>query len=143
MVWLYIWLGVVAVTLVVEFLTLDLVSIWISLGAFIAMILAGCGVRFEIQIIVAIVVSVASLLGLRKLTMKFLNKNTEKTNIDLVIGTKTKLLSPITKDEMGTIKVNGIVYSAKTEDQQEIKEGEQVELVRMEGNKFIVKKENK
>ena len=143
MVWLYIWLGVVAVTLVVEFLTLDLVSIWISLGAFIAMILAGCGVRFEIQIIVAIVVSVASLLGLRKLTMKFLNKNTEKTNIDLVIGTKTKLLSPITKDEMGTIKVNGIVYSAKTEDQQEIKEGEQVELVRMEGNKFIVKKEKK
>ena len=143
MVWLYIWLGVVAVTLVVEFLTLDLVSIWISLGAFIAMILAGCGVRFEIQIIVAIVVSVASLLGLRKLTMKFLNKNTEKTNIDLVIGTKTKLLSSITKDEMGTIKVNGIVYSSKTEDQQEIKEGEQVELVRMEGNKFIVKKENK
>lgn len=141
MTWLYIWLGVVAVTLVIEFLTLDLVSIWISLGAFFAMILAGCGVRFEIQIAVAIVVSVASLIGLRKVTMKFLSKSKEKTNIDLVIGTKTKLLSPITKDDMGTIKVNGIVYSAKTEDEHEIKEGEHVIIVKMEGNKFIVKKE--
>lgn len=143
MAWLYIWLGVVAVTLVVEFLTLDLVSIWISLGAFVAMILAGCGVRYEIQIAVAIVVAVASLLGLRKLTMKFLLKSKEKTNIDLIIGTKTKLLSDITEDDMGTIKVNGIVYSAKTENGEEIKEGEHVEIVKMEGNKFIVKKEKK
>ena len=85
MTWLYIWLGVVAVTLVVEFLTLDLVSIWISLGAFVAMILAGCGVRYEIQIAVAIVVAVASLLGLRKLTMKFLLKSKEKIGIIRIV----------------------------------------------------------
>lgn len=143
MTWLYIWLGVVAVTLVVEFITLDLVSIWISLGAFVAMILAGCGVRYEIQIAVAIVVSVATLLGLRKITMKFLMKSKEKTNMDLVIGTKAKLLSDITEDDMGTIKINGIVYSAKTEKGEEIKAGEHVEIVKMEGNKFIVKKEKK
>lgn len=141
MTWLYIWLGVLVVTLVVEFFTLDLVSIWISLGAFVAMILAGCGVPYEIQIIVAIVISVACLIGLRKTAMKFLNKSKEKTNIDLIIGTKTKLLSKITLDGTGTVKVNGIVYSAVSENGEEINEGERVEIVKMEGNKFIVKKE--
>ena len=141
--WVYIWLGIVAVTMILEFITMDLVCIWISLGALVAMILAACSVGFEIQIAVAIVISIACILGLRKVTLKFLLKNKEQTNLDLIIGVKTKLLTPITKDEMGSLKHNGITYSAITENGEEIAENEYVEIIKIEGNKFIVKKESK
>ena len=142
MIWLYVWLGIMVVTLVVEFLTQELVSIWISAGAFISMILAGCSVSLEIQIIVALAVSLACLIGLRKITLKVLNRNKEKTNIDIVVGKKLKLLTPITKDSSGSVKYNGIVYTAITENNEELEESNYVIVKKVEGNKFIVEKEN-
>lgn len=140
MIWVYIWLGVVAAAMILEFITMDLVSIWFAIGALVAMILAACGVGYEIQIVVAIIISIACILGLRKVTLKFLNKNKDKTNMDLIIGVKTKLLTSITKDEMGSIKHNGITYSAITEDDSEINEGEYVIIKEIKGNKMIVEK---
>ena len=109
MIWIYIWLGVVVLSLIIEFVTMELVSIWITAGSLIAMILAACGVSYEIQIIVAVAVSIACIIGLRKITLKFLNKNETKTNADSLIGTKAKLITSITADEMGTVKYNGII----------------------------------
>ncbi len=140
MLWLYIWLGVVAVTLIVEFLTMELVSVWLSIGALVAMILAACGVGYEIQIVVMIIVSISCLLGLRKITLKYLNKNKDKTNTDLLIGTKTKLLSNISEDDMGSVKINGVVWSAVSENNEPISQESLVEIKKIEGNKLIVKK---
>lgn len=140
MMWLYIWLGVVAVSLIIEFVTMELVSVWISIGALVALILAAFGVGYEIQIITMIVVSIACILGLRKVTLKFLNRNKDKTNLDLIVGTKTKLLTPITENEMGSIKINGVVWSACTENLSQIEKGSFVEVEGVEGNKLIVKK---
>lgn len=140
MMWLYIWLGVVAVSLIIEFVTMELVSVWISIGALVALILAAFGVGYEIQIITMIVVSIACILGLRKVTLKFLNRNKDKTNLNLIVGTKTKLLTPITENEMGSIKINGVVWSACTKNLSQIGKGSFVEIEGVEGNKLIVKK---
>lgn len=140
MTWVYIWLGVVVVTLVVEFVTFDLVSVWLSCGALVALILAACKVSYEIQIIVAVVISLVLILSLRKVALKWLTKSKEKTNIDLIIGKKVKLLSKITEDQMGTVKINGITYSAKSSNDEQINEGEYVIIEKIEGNKLIVKK---
>ena len=140
MMWLYIWLGVVAVTLIIEFITMELVSIWLSIGALVAMILAACGVGYEIQLIVMVVVSIGCILGLRKITLKFLNRNKDKTNVDMLIGTKTRLISDITEDQPGSVKINGIVWSAVTENLEEIQKDSFVEIEKIEGNKLVVKK---
>lgn len=141
MVWLYIWLGVVVVSMIVEFITMELVSIWITIGSLVAMILAACKVGYEIQIITMVVISIACLFGLRKVTMKFLNRNKEKTNTDLIIGEKAKLLEDITKDSLGLVKINGISWSCKSEDaDEEILKGNYVIVEKIEGNKLIVKK---
>lgn len=81
MTWLYIWFAIIAVSLVVEFITMKFISVWISVGALCAMILSVFGVHYLIQIVVMIVVSVACLLGLRKVTIKFLNKDKNKQKI--------------------------------------------------------------
>lgn len=141
MLWIYIWLGVVALSLILEFVTMELVSIWVSVGALVSLILAACNVGYEIQIIVCVAISIACILGLRKITLKFLNRNNEKTNTELLIGTRVKLLSDITSDEMGSIKHNGVVWSAVSADGSEIKKDEFVIIQQIEGNKLIVKKE--
>jgi len=74
MTWLYIWFSVVVLSIVVEFFTTRLISIWFGIGALFAMILSAFGVWCQIQIIVMIVVSVLGLFLLRKPTLKLINK---------------------------------------------------------------------
>lgn len=138
--WVYIWLGVLALSLIIEFVTMELVSVWVSLGSLVAMILALCGVQIEIQIAVFVVVSVACILGLRRVTLRLLNKSKGKTNLDAVVGTQQKLIKSISKDENGLIKYNGIEWTAKSQNNEDIQIGEYVEVLEVEGNKFIVKK---
>ena len=138
--WVYVWLIVFAVCLIFEFVTFEMVSIWVCVGALVAMLLAFCHVPYEIQIIVAIAVSILCIIFLRKFTLKFLSKNKDKTNIDENIGKKVTLIKKITAEEPGLIKINGIEWHAVSENNEEIKENEKVEIVRVEGNKFVVKK---
>ena len=142
MYWIWIWVAVVAISLIVEFATMEMVSLWTAVGGVCALILAACEVGFEIQLIVFFGVSIILLLSLRKITIKYLLKNTQKVGTERVIGTKTKLLSEITNDEPGTIKVNGVVWSATTDNGEPLAANTIVEFVEIRGNKFIVKKEN-
>lgn len=137
--WIWIWLVIIVVCMLVEALTLEMVSIWFILGALIALIMAGCGVPVTYQVITAIAISFICLLSFRRLALKLLKKDTQKTNLERTFGEKTKLITPITEDDMGTIKVNGVVYNAKTENNVCLNAGTEVELIKLDGNKYIVK----
>ena len=137
-VWVYIWLGVFVATLVVEFFTFELVSVWIAVGALVSMVLAICGVALEIQIIVCVAVSIACLLGLRRVALKFLNRNSDKTNVDLVVGQRVKIISEVNEDNLGTVRVNGVLWSVKSEDDKPILPGEYATVTKVDGNKLVV-----
>ncbi len=138
--WVYIWLGILAVSLVVEFLSMELVSIWVSVGSLIAMILAFCNVPVIAQLIVFGVVTIACILGLRRVALKFFFRNKGKTNLDAIIGTNHKLIKKVNSEELGAIKINGVEWSVKSLDDEEIEVGNFVEIVSIDGNKFVVKK---
>lgn len=138
--WIFIWLGVLAVSLVIEFFTFELVSVWIAFGALISMIMAFIGTGYEAQIIVCVTVSIVCILGLRKVTLKFLNRNKESTNIDMAIGKTVKLITRTDDDEVGSAKYNGVVWSVKEEKDGTIEAGEYADIVKVDGNKLIVKK---
>ena len=59
--------------------------------------------------------------------------------MECIFREKTKLLTPIGEDSLGTVKVNDVVYNAKTEDGSCLDAGSEVELIRLDGNKYIVK----
>jgi len=139
--WIWIWVAVIVISLIVEFGTLEMVSLWTAIGGIVALILAACKVGLEIQLIVFFAISIILLLSLRKIALKYLLKNNTKLGTSGLIGTKHKLLSPITNDNMGTIKINGVVWSVALEKGTELPEGTIVSIVRLEGNKFIVKEE--
>ena len=137
--WLWIWLAVASVSLILEFCTMEMVSLWTAIGGLIAMILAACGVKLEFQLIVFFATSITLLLSLRKISLKFLQKDNTKTNSDSLIGTTHTLVSDIKENNMGTITISGVTWNAKTIDNSSIKAGKKVEIIEIKGNKLIVK----
>ena len=140
--WIYIWLAVFAISMLIEFLSFELVSVWVSVGSLIALVLAALNVGYEIQIIVAVSVSVICILSLRKVALKLLSKNKEKTNIDAAVGKTVHILESSTEDTFATAKYNGIVFNVTTEDNSPLTAGEFAKIVKIDGNKLIVKKIN-
>ena len=137
----WVWLGVIALTAIVEFISLDLTSIWFTIGAIIPFILSSIGgVRWEIQVATFVVVSALLLIFLRKITRKFLLKNANyKTNVDALIGKKVRMIERTDFETLGAVKINDVVWSARAEKSETIEKGQIVEVVRVDGNKLIVK----
>lgn len=138
----WVWLAVIIVTAILEFATMEIVSIWFTLGAIVPLILSATNaVRWEIQIVIFVVISALLIVSLRSVTKKFLLKNSDgKTNIDALIGQKYRMLSRTDFENVGSVKVNDVIWSAIGVDQQTIEKDEIVEIVRVKGNKLIVKK---
>ena len=137
MVW--IWLGVIVVALVVEFMTVSMSSLWFALGGIVSLILAAFGVGLVWQIVAFSIISFVCLLSLRKVTLKFLYRNKElKTNTNAMIGKQYFLIDEINEHQSGTIKVDGVVWSCKAVDNSDIKAGSKVEIKQVLGNKLLV-----
>ena len=141
MVW--VWLAVFIITLVAEAFTFDLVSIWFSFAAIVALIVAvTTDLAYYYQIVIFICVSVVLLLLTRPLMKKLLKNQERKTNADSFIGKQVIVSSPISKYEAGTIKMNDVIYTAilPLDTDATINEGEVVEIIALNGNKVVVRK---
>ena len=137
----WVWLAVIVVTIIVEAFTMEVISIWFTIGATPPFILAGIDVfGWEIQVVIFIVISAVLILSLRKVTKKFLLRNTNsKTNLDSIIGTKVRMVEMTDFDSVGTVKINGVTWSAVGEKGETIEKGSIVEIIKIEGNKLFVK----
>lgn len=136
----YVWLGVTLLAFTIEFVTSDMISVWFAGGGLVAMLFSLIGLNLYFQIPAFIIVSVVLLLCFRKIVMQKLNSRSTNLNADSAIGKEFALLSAITFLEPGTIKVNGVVWNAVTENQNDnIPENSIVEVIGIKGNKYIVK----
>ena len=137
------WLILFVILLVIEILTMGLTTIWFAGGALVAFILAFVGFGLPVQLIVFLLVSIGLLVLTRPIAMKFFNQERQKTNAESLIGQKAVVLETIdTLHGTGRAEVNGMEWSAKTDDTDEIiSPGEVVVIEGIQGVKLIVKKE--
>ena len=137
------WLIMFVIFLVAEILTLGLTTIWFAGGAMVAFLLAILDVGLPIQIIAFLVVSIVLLILTRPIALRFFNQKREKTNVDSLIGQKAVVLEKIDSlHGVGRVELNGMEWSAKTEDVGVvIEQGKIVVVQAIQGVKLIVKKE--
>ena len=137
------WLILFVILLVIEILTMGLTTVWFAGGALVAFILAFVGFGLPVQIIVFLLVSIALLVLTRPIAMKFFNQERQKTNAESLIGQRAVVLETIdTLHGTGRAEVNGMEWSAKTDDAEEtIEVGEVVVIEGIQGVKLIVRKE--
>ena len=134
-----IWFVVFIVMLVIEILTVNLVSIWFAIGALSAMLTAYFTESIFIQIVVFILVSIISLLITKPLVKKFKGFDITPTNSDRVIGKTGEVIKRIGKNNYGEVKIFGNTWTATSKEELEV--GDKVRVLNIEGVKLIVEKE--
>ena len=132
-----IWFALILVFLIIEAITLNLVTIWFAFGSICAFISTYFTDNIIIQLIVFVVVTAISLLVTRPIVNKLMIKKNEKTNFDRIIGQIGIVTSNIKKHENGRVKIDGKSWMACST--KEIKEESEVEILKIEGAKVIVK----
>lgn len=137
-IWGWIWIIIIIASLVAELSTAQMVSIWFTFGAVVALILDLANVSYVYQIITFLVIAILLIFSLRSIAIKYFNKNKSKTNLELIIGKRTKLLTDVSFDKPGTVKVNDVIWVAKSETET-LNAGDLVEIVQIVGNSLFIK----
>ena len=136
------WLIVFVILLVVEIATMALTTVWFAGGALAAFLAAYIGFGVVVQVLVFLIVSILLLVLTRPLAVKFFNQERQKTNAESLIGQKAIVKEEInTLQATGRVEVNGMEWSAKTEESEIIKADTIVMIKGIQGVKLIVEKE--
>lgn len=132
-----LWLIIIIGLAFIEVITVNLVTIWFVASGIVALILSYFNTSFYIQFGVFVILGTILLIFTKKPLEKMLNKNKQKTNLDLIIDTEGIVTEDITKNEPGEVKVDGKKWTAIAE--ETIKKGSTVKILKIEGVKLIVK----
>jgi membrane protein implicated in regulation of membrane protease activity len=134
-----IWFSVFIFAGIIEISTMDLTSIWFSIGAFFSLLLA---VFFPnelvLQLLIFVIISALTLIFLRPIFKKYLKRNEVRTNADRLIGKIAICTKAISEDERGYVKIDGKLWTAVANESIEI--NEKVEVLAIDGVKLVVKK---
>ena len=133
-----VWFACIFVFLIIEAITLNLVTIWFAFGSICAYITSYFTENIIIQLIVFTLTTAISLFLTRPLLEKYIKKNKESTNFDRIIGKIGIVTKTIKKHEAGRVKIDGKDWMAISE--KMIKEGTEVEILKIDGAKILVRK---
>lgn len=133
-----VWIIVIAVSIIIEEQTAQLVSIWFGVAAIGGIICVLAGVDIIIQVVVFAALSLILIFLSRPLAKKMMQNTEIKTNADRLIGMKGRLTKAITEDEKGEIKIDYQRWTAVSVDNKPINENELVVVKEIQGNKLVV-----
>lgn len=124
---------------IIEGMTTQLVSIWFALGSLAAFIAATLNTSLPVQLIVFVCVTAVALLATRPLARRIQNKKKVPTNADRIIGQIGYVIEAIDNfKEIGRVKVDNQVWSARTVDGAKLEAGTTIAVKRIEGVKLMV-----
>jgi membrane protein implicated in regulation of membrane protease activity len=133
------WLGLAVVLGLVEVTTLDLTFLMIAAGALAGAGAAGVGLPFALQVIVAVVVSIAMLGVVRPVALRHLRTPAAiRTGTAALVGSEAVAIERVDAHG-GQVKLKGEVWSARTYDPSTVIEaGRNVEVVQIDGATAVV-----
>ena len=112
---LYVWLLVLLVCIIVEFVTMGVTSVWFVGGVLIALLAAALNVPVAIQVSLFLGVSILLLIFTRPIAVKYFNKDRIRTNAESMIGRQAIVISEINNLEgIGQVTVSGMEWSARS-----------------------------
>ena len=136
----YIWLGLMAVFLIVEAACpLHLVSVWFAVGALAAVLTAVLGGAVWLQVALFLVISCGLLAALWPLVRKYIKPKVTATNVDSLIGSTGLVTVAIDNVEaQGQVKLSGMEWTARSTSGEPIGAGTRIRVDRIEGVKAFV-----
>ena len=137
----FVWIAATIAFIIVEAATTQLVTIWFAAGSAAATIAALLKADTLVQLIIFVAVSLIALVITRPIVKKLTKQKFSPTNADRFIGEKAVVTQKIDNiAETGLVKLQGTVWTARTDDGSVIDEGETITVKAIEGVKLIVEK---
>lgn len=139
-----LWLIIAGVMFIGEIATEGFLIFWIGVGAIVTMCVSFFFPEMIIlQIVIFVIISVILIIFTKPLMDKLKPKEVP-SNVYTILGKKGLVTKTIdnTKSE-GQIKIGGDVWAARSENGNLISEGSEVEILRIDGVRAIVKELSK
>lgn len=134
-----LWLLLTIVLLIVEAVTVNLVTLWFAVGAFAAMFVSMSSVDPIWQWVVFLAVSILLLIFTRPIALRYIKK--APTNADSAIGKIGIVTEKIDNiAATGRVKLDGNSWAARSQDESIIEEGAEVQVKEIQGVRLIVVK---
>ena len=130
------WFVLFVVLALFELVTVNLVSIWFSLGALITTFVSLVTDNLMIHLAVFTISSILLLLLTKPFVKKMKKREEVPTNLDMVVGKTGVVTEKIEKDGIGEVKVLGKKWSAYSD--KEIEENSKVKVLSINGVKLKV-----
>jgi membrane protein implicated in regulation of membrane protease activity len=135
----WIWAALVIIFALIEVFTFGLTTVWFAISALLMVFLSLLKIPLSIQIIIFLIIASLLLIFTRPLAVKKLKMGRERTNVDSLIGKHVPVIKTIGEFEHGEVKLNGLIWAARSEDNAEIAAGTKCEVLRVEGVQLIVR----
>ena len=136
----YVWLIAAGVFFLSELATEGFLICWLGVGAVLAMLTSFFCDNIFIQTIVFVISSILLIILTKPLVNKFMkNSKTIVTNSNALIdktGIVTISIDPL--EATGQVKVNGEIWSAKSDENTIIEKDTKVKILKIDGVKLVV-----
>ena len=136
------WLIAFVVLVCIEAATMALTTVWFAGGAVAAFFMSKAGFSVNAQLTVFVVVSFVLLIFTRPWAIKHVNRHTEKTNVDSLVGKQAVITKEVNNFHgTGSAIIGGQEWTARAEENEEIYPVDtKVEIRAIQGVKLIVRK---
>jgi len=135
-----IWFWMAIILIIIEMETFGLISVWFVFGAIVAGIASIFISSVIIQAIIFIAVSIVLMIMLRSYAVNnFRNKTVKKNNIDELADLPNELLTDVSGNSYGEIKLQGKIWRCLSETNSTYEAGTSVTVLRVDGNTIIIK----
>ena len=133
-----IWLVIFIVLVIIELITINLVTIWFAFGALLALVVEVSFSNIVLDIITFVITSFLLIILTKPIIGRLKVKKVEATNLDMVINKIGIVTEDINQDKIGEVKVLGKRWSAYSN--TELKKDEKVKILSIDGVKLKVEK---
>ena len=135
-----IWAIVAVICLILELTAGDCFIICVSIGAVFACLTDALGGGIILQLIVFAVFTLASLFFVRPFAVRFLHKGESNrvSNADALLGRKGRVVETVKADSFGRVQIDGDIWKAVTNEQNDIPEGTNVRVISRESTIITV-----
>ena len=137
-IWAIIWLALMIVFIIVEAVTVQLLSTWFAAGALAAMLVNLLGAAVWLQVVVFFTVSIVLLVLLWPMARKHIKAKAVATNADALVGRVCHVTEQIDPIEGGRVKIGDVTWSARSEQGDVIPAGTLVKVLKIQGAKVFV-----
>ena len=119
----WFWVAVTIICVVIESLTLALTTIWFGISAFVMVFLAFTPLPFPAQLFIFVALAMVLLIFTRPVVKQKINQKKIATNYERIIGQIAVVTRKITALDKGSVKINGMEWTAAVREDVVLEEG--------------------